>query len=131
MIHAVKDAASILRAMGYGPDHDFDATETSDGKVSIEWRHTDPEPSVAAIEDIASGASNLDSGQSYSDWTAENGGDETLTEKRKAQELDPQMRRLLRGLIAYCNDQYTRKRSRAARTPAAALQEILDNIRDE
>ena len=80
-----KDTHPVLIRRGYDPFKDFSASQNSDGTVSLEWTHTDPQPTEQSIADEAGT-------QAFLDWFAENiGGDPVrsnpaLIKRRQAKE---------------------------------------------
>ena len=107
--------ASVLVALGYNPPRDFTAID-DDGKVSLQWHHTDPQPTEQQINDWATDKTPLPNGRLFSQWQAENGGDPLATLRRKAKEAladqaDEQnalVRAVVLELLDYCNEQRKR-----------------------
>lgn len=105
-----RKTATVLIALGYDSLEDFTAT-ASQGVISLQWNHTDPQPTEQVINDYASDTTPLPSGQLFSEWLAENGGDPLLTLRRKAKEaLDSQaaeqnalLRAVVLELLDYAN----------------------------
>lgn len=105
----------ILYAAGYDPLVDYIAVQNG-GVVTLQWSHTDPEPTEQQITDWSTDAATLPNGQLFSVWYSENGGDPLLTLRRKAKEaLDEQqqenhalIRAVVIELLNYCNAQRAR-----------------------
>ena len=105
------NTAPVLTAIGYRPLVDFLCT--SGETVTLQWLHVDPQPTEQQINDWATDAAPLPSGQLFSVWLAEHGGDALLTLRRLAKEaLDEQeagdhalIRAVVVELLDYCNTQ--------------------------
>ncbi len=81
---------SVLAAIGYELD-DFICWTDGGGVTSLQWNHADPQPTEQQVNDWATDAVALPSGQLFSQWQAEHGGDPQLTFRRQAKEaLDKQ-----------------------------------------
>jgi len=74
----------VLEALGYVPLDDFTAQTTDGTTVELTWTHVDTQPSDSDVNDYATDTTVLPSGQLFSVWLSENGGDETLTNRRVA-----------------------------------------------
>jgi hypothetical protein len=78
-----------LYFQNYELDLDFDFND----KGFLNWFHTDPQPTEQQINDTLAS-------QAFLDWEAENGGDPTLTARKKIREaLDTPTGKVLRALI--------------------------------
>lgn len=119
----------VLRAMGYTPgaidENDFIAANVN-GEVSIEWNHTDPQPTEQQINDYAADVTPLPSGQLFSEWQTEHGGNALATLRRQAKEaLDGQDRdhqALIRALALVVLDEINTLRAQHALAPRTANQ---------
>ena len=56
--------SSVLAAMGYTFDKDYTVKKRGD-TITVQWFHTDPQPTEQEIADIASDTTPLPSGQTY------------------------------------------------------------------
>ena len=101
----------ILIASGY--EHFRDFIFCPGGSAPLQWLHADPQPTEQQINEWATDAAPLPSGQLFSVWLAEHGGDALLTLRRLAKEaLDEQeagdhalIRAVVIELLDYCNAQ--------------------------
>ena len=87
-----------LTYLGYIDDVDF-RFNLSSGAYSLEWFHTDPQPTEQEIIDTAAS-------QAFLDWEAENGGDPTLTTRKQIRDaVDTPTGKVLVALVQVLIDQ--------------------------
>lgn len=80
-----QNVATVLIALGYDALQDFQAS-AEEQSIIVRWAHADPQPTEQQLNDYASDAAPLPSGQLFSQWVAEHGGDALQTLRRKAKE---------------------------------------------
>lgn len=133
------NSAEILRALGYIPGaHDGESDfvlRNALGVITLTWNHADPQPTEQQINDYASDTTPLPSGQLFSQWQAEHGGDAVQTLRRKAKEaLDDQAAEqfaLSRAIALVVLDEINLLRAEhalAARTPAQLRNAIKSKL---
>ena len=101
------NTGGVLFASGYEPP-DVVVSIDAAGTVSMEWNHADPQPTEQQITDWSTDAAALPSGQLFSAWLAEHGGDAIATAKRIAKELqdsDAETARIIRAVVKLTVDE--------------------------
>lgn len=102
---------NVLISLGYELLTDF-TCETIQGVITItEWSHADPQPTEQQINEWATDTTPLPSGQLFSQWLSEHGGDATITAKRLAKELyddQKQQGRQIRAALQVVVDEFNR-----------------------
>ena len=99
--------ARVLIALGYQSIIDFDAGEQND-VITLDWKHGDPQPTEQQILDYINGVSPLPSGELFSEWSAEHGGDSIKTAKRLSKDLFDRLEaesRILRAIVTLTVDE--------------------------
>lgn len=123
-------AGQVLTALGYEPVTDCGIE--ADGTLT--WYHSDPQPTEQQLNDWATDTTPLPSGQLFSVWRAEHGGDATLTAKRIAKEIFDQSTGegvLLRSIMELVRDELNILRSQhslASRTNEQIKTALLAKI---
>jgi hypothetical protein len=110
----------VLTFLGYEGVVDFNVRSKTG---ELEWYHADPQPTEQEIIDAGNDLTTVN-GQVFSEWYAENGGDATLTLRRKAADALDKIsdnEALIRALAFVVLDEINLLRaehSLASRTPA-------------
>ena len=102
------NTGTILTALGYEPLTDFECAKVAGEVVINTWSHVDTQPTEQQITDWGTDAAALPSGQLFSAWQAEHGGDAIATAKRIAKELqdsDEQTARIIRAVVKLTVDE--------------------------
>lgn len=113
MLHS--QTPQVLASLGYLHLQDFEFGIDGTAR-KLQWHHADKQPTEQQINDWATDKTPLPSGQLFSQWQAENGGDPLATLRRKAkealadqaQEQNALMRAVVLELLDYCNEQRKR-----------------------
>ena len=102
------NTGTILTALGYEPLTDFECAKVAGEVVINTWSHVDTQPTEQQITDWSTDAAALPSGQLFSAWLAEHGGDVIATAKRIAKELqdsDEETARIIRAVVKLTVDE--------------------------
>lgn len=80
------DTALVIRA-AFGGDEFASCEQSKKDGFRFHWNHpTEPQPTEQQVTEWATDATPLPSGELFSEWQAENGGDEKKTRKRRIRE---------------------------------------------
>ena len=118
------NTASILLFLGYQVDTDFSVGVDNLGVTTFIWYSVSPEPTEQEIIDAGNDLTIVN-GQVFSEWYAENGGDATLTGRKKARDLSSGVDMQTRAVIHTLNQRVNWLTNRLVET-----QETLVAIRD-
>lgn len=100
-----KTTGSILIALGYTSDTDFTVTARQ-GNITLEWLHTDPQPSEQYITDISNDVQTLPDGRTFTEYKTV--PDEvTNYQLKRALNTVPADRAAVDALVAASGDQDT------------------------
>lgn len=81
------NTGSVLSAAGFQADEDFVVSRDPPGNVTLTWRGApEDEPSEEQIIAWSTDAEALPSGELYSEWFENHGGDPTLTARQQAED---------------------------------------------
>ena len=124
----------VLQALGYDPLTDCELYHIGNAIVIRVWNHADLQPAEQQVIDYANDVTPLPSGQLFSQWLAEHGGDPVATFRRQAKEaLDKQSSEtegLIRALALVVLDEINTLRGQHALAPRTA-QQLRDAIKNK
>lgn len=96
---------SVLIALGYKNDTDFTVTARQ-GNITVDWFHTDPQPTEQQIQDYANDTTPLPNGQTFTEYQTV--PDEvTNYQLKRALNTVPADRAAVDALVAASGDQDT------------------------
>ena len=101
------NTSTICTFLGYISPTDFNVSITTKHGIVLTWFHTDPQPTEQEIIDAGNDLTTVN-GQVFSEWYAENGGDATLTLRKRASDLLDKVNdseALLRALVLVMVDE--------------------------
>ena len=114
----------VLQALGYDPLTDCELYHIGNAIVIRVWNHADLQPAEQQVIDYANDVTPLPSGQLFSQWLAEHGGDPVATFRARAKaaldRASSEQEGLLRAALLVVLDELNSLRAQhslPARTP--------------